>query len=108
MYAPSCIQLMNRRGLIVILGIFDVQIIMEEGNVNDLAEYIRSILNYSFDRRSNNAVEVDDSLIKLFRIAQLVIRFLLYCKSYLRKDNAKLKTQLQVSYVYFIAFCSTM
>ena len=101
---------MNRRVFIFISEIFDVQNIMEEGNVNDLAERIRSILNYSLDRHANDTVEVDDSFVKLFRIAQLVIRFLLYCKSYLRKENTKLKTQLQVllQVYYVFSFCSTI
>lgn len=81
----------------IISDILNMQTIMEEGKINELTKYIQSILNYNFGSHSDNTIEITNtSLMNFLHVAQFIIRFLLYWKSELQKDNIKLKNKCLV------------
>ena len=76
----------------------DVQTIMKEGKIQELSKCIQNVLNYDLNSLTNNSrIRVlDPSFITLFQVGQFIIKFLLFWKMRLFKENHELRVQLQV------------
>lgn len=57
--------------------------------------HVQNILEYKLD--PDEAKILDPNFVKLFRLSQLSVEYLLYCKRYLDSTITTLKTDLQKS-----------
>lgn len=84
------------------LDSFDIDRVIKERDINTVEQYIPLVVHYILE--DDQAEILDNNFVKIFKISQLAIEYLLFCKKYLdntvvllKKEMARLK---QVSRYY--------
>ncbi|KAK9870563.1 hypothetical protein WA026_008123 [Henosepilachna vigintioctopunctata] len=72
--------------------LIDLAKIIGEGDVGTIEQFIPSIVLYSIDSGEQSGI-LDQNFIKLFRMSQLAVEYLLFCKKYLDHTVTLLKEE---------------
>lgn len=76
----------------VFLALFDIDRVVKERDITLLEQYIPIVIQYVLE--DDQAVVLDSNFVKIFRISQLAIEYLQFCKKYLDNTVVLLKREL--------------
>lgn len=79
--------------VIFILALLDIERIIRERDIPIVEKHLENILDYNID--SEELRILDPSFVKLFKLCQLSVEFLMYCKQYLDKTVVLLKSDFE-------------
>lgn len=77
--------------ILYFIGFFDVDRVVKERDINIIEQYIPLVIHYVLD---DQAEILDSNFVKIFRISQLAIEYLLFCKKYLDNTVVLLKKEM--------------
>lgn len=80
---------------IIILGSIDIDRVIIERDFITVDENINNIINYNLKNEYDLKI-LDSNFVKVFRLAQLAVEYLLYCKQYLDQSVIILKDELKL------------
>lgn len=73
-------------------GLLDIDRIVKERDISTVEQYIPIVIHYVLE--DDQAEILDSSFVKIFRISQLAIEYLLFCKKYLDNTVVLLKKEM--------------
>ena len=80
--------------LFLISGSIDVDRIIRERDLNTVDENVNNVVDYCLESEYDVKI-LDPNFVKLFRLSQLAVEYLLYCKQYLDQSVVILKEELK-------------
>lgn len=75
-------------------GAIDIDRVMRERDFSTIDQNINNVIDYCLESEYDVKI-LDSSFVKLFRLAQLSVEYLLYCKQYLDHSVIILKDELR-------------
>lgn len=81
--------------IFLIAGAIDIDKLIRERDFSTIDENINNVIDYSLESEYNLKI-LDPNFVKLFRLAQLSVEYLLYCKQYLDHSVIILKDELRL------------
>lgn len=75
-------------------GAIDIDRLIRERDFSTIDENINNVIDYSLENEYDVKI-LDSNFVKLFRLAQLSVEYLLYCKQYLDHSVIILKDELR-------------
>lgn len=81
--------------LFITLGNIDIDRIIREKDFYSIDDNINSVIDYCLESEYDVKI-LDPNFVKLFRLAQLAVEYLLYCKQYLDHSVVILKDELKL------------
>lgn len=75
-------------------GAIDIDRLIRERDFLSIDENINNVIDYSLESEYDVKI-LDSNFVKLFRLAQLSVEYLLYCKQYLDHSVIILKDELR-------------
>lgn len=82
----------------------DLDEIIEKNNVDIIEQFLPSIVQYNIDTNEHMGI-LDQNFLKLFRMSQLAVEYLLFCKKYLDHNVILLKEEIKdIKMVGFSSF----
>lgn len=73
----------------------DVDRIVKERDVASVDRYISTVVQYILDEEQSKVLDIN--FVKLFKISQLAVEYLVFCKKYLDNTVVLLKKELAKS-----------
>lgn len=70
----------------------DVEHIIRERDIASIERHIPTVITYNLEREQ--AAVLDDNFVKIFRLSQLAVEYLLFCKKYLDNTVVLLKKDI--------------
>ncbi|XP_065164851.1 cilium assembly protein DZIP1L [Atheta coriaria] len=77
---------------ISVIGLVDVDKVAKERDIPTVVKHIPTLLNFRLDNEMGKVLE--PNFIKLFRLSQLAIQYLIFCKKYLDSTVALIKNEV--------------
>lgn len=84
----------NFCNLFFVTGAIDIDRLIRERDFSTIDENINNVIDYSLESEYDVKI-LDSNFVKLFRLAQLSVEYLLYCKQYLDHSVIILKDELR-------------
>lgn len=82
----------------------DLDEIIEKNKVDIIEQFLPSIVQYNIDTNEHMGI-LDQNFLKLFRMSQLAVEYLLFCKKYLDHNVILLKEEIKdIKMVGFSSF----
>lgn len=79
---------------LLFIGAIDIDKVIRERDFLSIDENINNVIDYCLESEYDIKI-LDPSFVKLFRLAQLSVEYLLYCKQYLDHSVIILKDELR-------------
>ncbi|KAG7200526.1 hypothetical protein KM043_001090 [Ampulex compressa] len=77
------------------IGNIDIERVIQERDFSTIDENINNVIDYCWESEYDVKI-LDTNFVKLFRLAQLAVEYLLYCKQYLDHSVVILKDELRL------------
>jgi len=90
---PLLLQVTNL-SVFFFTGTIDIDRLIRDRDFSSIEENINNVIDYSLESEYDVKI-LDSNFVKLFRLAQLSVEYLLYCKQYLDHSVIILKDELR-------------
>ncbi|XP_044751282.1 zinc finger protein DZIP1 isoform X2 [Coccinella septempunctata] len=76
------------------ISLLDLDKVIEERDVGIIEQFLPSVVQYNIDTNEHLGI-LDPNFLKLFRMSQLAVEYLLFCKKYLDHNVIMLKDEMK-------------